>query len=69
MQKFYDHQHISRFPINDALRHPRTDVVVGTINGLKEPDPKKSDGSVEAPPENFHTLYVLNSINRTFRYN
>jgi hypothetical protein len=33
---------------------------------VEEPDLEYSEGSVEAPPENFHTLQVLN---RCFRYN
>jgi hypothetical protein len=36
---------------------------------VEEPDLEYSEGSVEAPPENFHTLQVLNSIKRAFRYN
>lgn len=36
---------------------------------VEEPDLEYSEGSVEAPPENFHTLQVLNSIKRAVRYN
>jgi hypothetical protein len=36
---------------------------------VEESDLEYSEGSVETPPENFHTLYVLNSINCTIRYN